>query len=71
MSLPGDAGVVEFTVPGVAKIENNTMEQALDEGLVGDEMLVVGIERDGDVLTPKGKPLFRSEMFFPCSQRPL
>lgn len=54
MSLAGDAEVAEFSVSGGAKIADMTIEQAVDGGLLADEMLVVGIERDGDVLTPKG-----------------
>lgn len=59
MSLAGDAEVVEFTVSEGATIANMTIEQAVDEGLLADEMLVVGIERDGDVLTPKGKTVIQ------------
>jgi Trk K+ transport system NAD-binding subunit len=36
-----------------------TIEQAVSEGLLADEVLVVGIERDGDVLTPKGKTVIQ------------
>lgn len=59
MSLAGDAEVVEFTVSEGATIADMTIEQAVDEGLLADEMLVVGIERDGDVLTPKGKTVIQ------------
>lgn len=55
MSLAGGAEVVEFTVSEGAEIAGLTIEEAVDQGLLADEMLVVGIERDGDVLTPKGK----------------
>lgn len=54
MSLAGDAEVAEFTVSDGAEIADMTIEQAVDAGLLADEMLVVGIERDGDVLTPRG-----------------
>jgi Trk K+ transport system NAD-binding subunit len=60
MSLAGDAEVVEFTVSEEAKIENKTIKQAVDEGLIADEMLVVGIERNGEVLTPKGKTVIQA-----------
>jgi len=59
MSLAGDAEVVEFTVSESAKIANMTIEQAVNKGLLADEVLVVGIERDGDVLTPKGKTVIQ------------
>ncbi|WP_235271266.1 TrkA C-terminal domain-containing protein [Halorubrum saccharovorum] len=54
MSLAGGAEVVEFTVSEGANIANKTIEQAVKEDMIADEMLVVGIERDGEILTPKG-----------------
>jgi len=59
MSLAGDAEVVEFAVSEGAKIATMTIEQAVSEGLLADEVLVVGIERDGDVLTPKGETVIQ------------
>jgi Trk K+ transport system NAD-binding subunit len=59
MSLAGDAEVVEFTVSEGAKVANMTIEQAVSDGLLADEVLVVGIERDGTVLTPKGKTVIQ------------
>jgi len=60
MNLAGDAEVVEFTISEEARAANKTIEQAVDEGLLADEMLVVGIERDGEVLTPKGGTVIQS-----------
>jgi len=60
MSLAGDAEVVEFTVSEGAQIANMTIEQAVEKGLIADEMLVVGIEREGDVLTPKGETVIQT-----------
>lgn len=60
MSLAGDAEVVEFTVSEGARIANKRIEQAVDEELLADEMLVVGIERGGDVLTPKGETVIQT-----------
>lgn len=54
MSLAGGAEVIEFTVSEGAAVEGLTIEETVSEGLLADEMLVVGIEREGDVLTPKG-----------------
>lgn len=54
MSLAGGAEVVEFTVSEGADVAGMTIAEAVDEGQLGDEMLVVGIEREGEVLTPKG-----------------
>lgn len=55
MSLAGDAEVLEFTVSAGAEIADMTIEEAVDNDLLADEMLVVGIEREGDMLTPKGE----------------
>lgn len=55
MSLAGDAEIAEFTVSDGAQIAGMTIEQAVNDELLADEMLVVGVERDGDVLTPKGE----------------
>ena len=59
MSLAGDAEVVEFAVSEGAKIANMNIEQAVSDGLLADEVLIVGIERDGNVLTPEGKTVIR------------
>lgn len=54
ISLTGGAEVVEVTVHEEAPIAGTTLEQAADEGILGDDALVVAIERDDDVLTPHG-----------------
>ncbi len=59
MSLAGGAEVVEFTVSEGAEIAGLRIEEAVEEGLLADEMLVVGIEREGDVLTPRGETIIR------------
>lgn len=61
MSLAGGAEVIEFTVSEGAEIAGLTIEEAVEEGLLSDEMLVVGVERDGDVLTPKGETVIQTE----------
>ncbi len=60
MSLAGDAEIVEFTVSEGAEIAGTTIERAVEEDLLADEMLVVGIERGGDVLTPKGETVVQA-----------
>lgn len=54
MGLTGGAEVVEFTVSEQALVAGRTIEEAVSDGLLSDDMLVVGIEREGNVLTPKG-----------------
>lgn len=59
MNLAGDAEVVEFTVSEGAAIAEMTIAAAVADDLLADEMLVVGIERDGSVLTPKGETVIQ------------
>jgi len=60
MSLTGGAEVVEFTVSEEAAIAGVSIEEAVEEGLLADEMLVVGIERGGSILTPKGETVIQT-----------
>jgi DNA-binding Lrp family transcriptional regulator len=59
MSLAGGAEVVEFTVSEGAEIAGMTIERAVEDELLADEMLVVGVERGEDVLTPRGETVIR------------
>lgn len=54
MSLAGGAEVIEITVHEDAPITGYTLEEATDEGILEDRVLVIAIERDDDVITPKG-----------------
>ncbi|MFQ3294514.1 MAG: DNA-binding Lrp family transcriptional regulator [Natrialbaceae archaeon] len=54
MSLAGGAEVVEFTVSEGAPIAGLTIEEAVSDGLLAEDVLVVSIEREGDAITPKG-----------------
>jgi len=60
ISLTGGAEVVEFTVSEGAGVAGLSIKQAVADGLLTDEMLVVGIERDGDMLTPKGETVVQT-----------
>lgn len=53
-SLAGDAEVAEVTVPSDAPITNTTLKDANDHGLLPDEVLIIAIEREGEILTPNG-----------------
>ncbi len=55
ISLTGGSEVIELTVPESAPIANKTLEQAGQDGILDDELLIVSIERDDAVLTPRGK----------------
>lgn len=54
VSLTGGAEVLEVSVAESAPIDGKSLSQAGDDGTLPEEILVVGIERDDDVLTPKG-----------------
>jgi len=53
-TVVGGGEVVEFTVSETADIAQLSLKTANQNGLLPDEVLVVGIERDGDHITPNG-----------------
>lgn len=55
MSLAGDAEVFEITVTETAPLAEKTLQEADEEGLLGDDVLVVAIERGNEVITPRGE----------------
>jgi DNA-binding Lrp family transcriptional regulator len=55
VSLTGDADVVEFTVSEDAPITGRTLREANGTGLLSENVLVVAIERDGSIVTPRGQ----------------
>lgn len=55
VSLTGEADVVDFTVSEDAPITGRSLREANESGLLTGDVLVVAIERDGDVLTPRGE----------------
>ncbi len=59
MSLTGGAEVVEVTVGKNAPIVSRTLAEATEEGILEDRALVIAIERDDEVLTPKGNTEIR------------
>jgi len=54
ISLSGDAEVAEVTVDDDADIAGTTLRDAVRNGVLDDDTLVVAIERDDAVLTPHG-----------------
>lgn len=54
MRLADGAEIVEITASEGAPIVDKTLRAADDSGLLGDEVLVVAIERGETVITPKG-----------------
>lgn len=59
LSLVGDAQVVDLTVPEDAPIAGTTLAEAKAEGLLGEDVLVVAIEREDEVLSPNGRTRVR------------
>jgi DNA-binding Lrp family transcriptional regulator len=54
MSLSGGAEVVELTVSPDAPMAGRTLREANQQGIIDTEALVISIERDDEMLTPKG-----------------
>jgi len=55
ISLTGGSEVIEVTVSETAPIANERLETAASEGVLDDELLVVSIERDDEIITPRGQ----------------
>lgn len=63
MSLAGGAEVAEITVVGTAPVAGKTLREADQEGVLGDDVLVVAIERGDEVITPKGDtPIYEGDI---------
>jgi DNA-binding Lrp family transcriptional regulator len=54
MPLSGDAEVITLTVPNDAPIAGETLQKANQDGLIDEDVLIVSIERDESVITPRG-----------------
>lgn len=54
MSLEGNAEIFEITVTESAPIAEMSIEEANEAGLIGEDILIVAIERADEVLTPRG-----------------
>ena len=60
VSLSGGAEVVDVTVSKDAPIVNTTLREANEQSLLGNEVLVIAIERGEEMITPKGDTVIRS-----------
>ena len=54
MKVGDRAEVFEITVDSYAPVAGHTLAEAADEGVLEDGLLVVAIERDHEVITPRG-----------------
>lgn len=61
MSLAGDAEVVSLTVAADAPVAGRTLREANKEGLIGADVLIVAIERENTILTPRGDTTIRPD----------
>jgi DNA-binding Lrp family transcriptional regulator len=61
MNLSGGAEVVELTVDRTAPIAGCTLQEANQQGIIDTEALIISIERDESMLTPKGDTRVRSD----------
>lgn len=61
ISLAGNANVIEITVAEEAPVVGRSIEQAVRDGILEDELLIISIERDDQILTPQGKTVFQAD----------
>jgi len=61
MNLSGGAEVVELTVTQSAPIAGCTLQEANQQGIIDTEALIISIERDEKMLTPKGDTRVRPD----------
>lgn len=54
MELGGDAEIFEVTVTEDADIAGKTLREAGEEGLLGEDVLIVALQRGEDIVTPRG-----------------
>lgn len=59
VSLAGGAKVVDVTVSDEAPVADLTLREANERGLLTDDLLIIAIEREDDVITPKGHTALR------------
>lgn len=61
VSLAGGSEIAEVTVREEASIAGLDLEAAVDRGLLGEDALVIAIERDDAVITPHGDTVIRPD----------
>jgi len=60
VSLTGGAEVVDVTVNEAAPIVGVTLRDANERGLLGEDLLIIAIEREDRIITPKGNTTIRA-----------
>lgn len=61
ISLAGNANVIEITVAENAPIVGTSIEQAVADDILEEEILIISIERDDQLLTPQGKTILQAD----------
>lgn len=61
MSLSGGAEVVEVSVTPGAEIEGMTLREANEREVIASKVLVVSVERDDRIITPRGDTEIRAD----------
>jgi DNA-binding Lrp family transcriptional regulator len=61
ISLTGESNVVEVAVDSNAPVVGLSLEEASRKEIIGDQTLVIGIERGDQELTPKGDTVIESD----------
>jgi len=61
LSLSGGADIVEVTVGSDAPIVNLSLAEAANQGVLDEDALVVAIEREGQVVTPRGETIIQQD----------
>lgn len=59
--LAGDAKMIDVTVAEHADANGKTIQQLSESGLIREGLLIVAIERDGEVLMPNGETTIKEE----------
>ncbi|KYH25776.1 HTH-type transcriptional regulator LrpA1 [Halalkalicoccus paucihalophilus] len=55
MTLSGGAEVVEIPIKDGAPVAGRTIEESVEEGILDEDVLVIAVERDDEVITPRGE----------------
>ncbi|WP_367176629.1 Lrp/AsnC family transcriptional regulator [Haloarcula rubripromontorii] len=60
VSLSGGAEVIDVTVSADAPIVDTALHEANEQSLLDEEVLIIAIEREDEMLTPKGNTVIRA-----------
>ncbi|MCL9815201.1 Lrp/AsnC family transcriptional regulator [Natranaeroarchaeum aerophilus] len=61
ISLAGNTNVIEVTVSENAPVTGKSIQEAVSDGVLEDEILIISVERGDQVLTPRGKTVFHPD----------